>query len=95
MGALLQVKAAWEWLWAWLSQILAQSLEDARNEATIITQSWDIAVDNYEEIELGGLLFDTLFELAPNLKPIYKKPRQVGDLQCNVFNQKPIGKKTR
>ncbi len=58
-------------------QVLAQTLEDARNEATVLTYSWDIAVDNYAEEELGALLYDTLFELAPNLKPVFKKPRQV------------------
>jgi len=72
-----EVKAAWEWLWAWLSMVMAQSLEDATNEATVLTYSWDIALDNLSEEELGALFYDTLFDLAPNLKPVFNKPRQI------------------
>jgi hypothetical protein len=54
-----------------------QSLEDVRNEKTVLTLSWDIAMDNVTEEELGNLFHDTLFELAPNLKFVYRKPRQV------------------
>uniref|UniRef100_A0A6U4YXK8 Globin domain-containing protein n=1 Tax=Hemiselmis andersenii TaxID=464988 RepID=A0A6U4YXK8_HEMAN len=72
-----EVKAAWEWLWSWLSQEMQQSLEDATNEATVLTYSWDLALDNNTEEEMGELLYDTLFELAPNLKPVYRKPRQI------------------
>ena len=72
-----EVRAAWEWLWAWLSQVMAQSLEDAMNEATVLTYSWDLALDNNTEEEMGQLLYDTLFELAPNLRPVYRKPRQI------------------
>uniref|UniRef100_A0A7S1E185 Globin domain-containing protein n=1 Tax=Hemiselmis andersenii TaxID=464988 RepID=A0A7S1E185_HEMAN len=75
-----EIRAAWEWLWSWLSQLLHQSLEDARNEATVVTYSWDLAMDRNSEEEMGELLFDTLFELAPNLKPVYTKPRQI--LSC-------------
>eukprot|EP00961_Rhodomonas_salina_P140239 1887153-Rhodomonas_salina.1 len=28
------------------------------------------------QLELAGLLFDTLFEIAPNLRAVYTKPRQ-------------------
>lgn len=79
-----EVKAAWEWLWAWLSQVMAQTLEDARNETTVLSHSWDIALDRNTEEELGGLLYDTLFDLAPNLKPVFKKPREVCIMKCVV-----------
>ena len=72
-----EVSAAWEWLWSWLTQLFQQSLEDAINEATVLTYSWDLALDNNTEDEMGNLLFDTLFELAPNLKSVYGKPRQI------------------
>jgi hypothetical protein len=56
---------------------MVQSLEDARREATVLTYSWDIALDSYAAEELGGLMFDTLFELAPNLRAVFRKPRPV------------------
>jgi hypothetical protein len=56
---------------------MAQSLEDARNESTVLSYSWELALDSYTEEDIGGLLFDTLFELAPTLKAVYKKPRPV------------------
>ncbi len=58
-------------------QALAQSLEAVRNETTVLTYSWDVAVDNCTDEHLGTMLYDTLFELAPNLKTVFRKPRQV------------------
>jgi hypothetical protein len=60
-----------------MEQVFVHTLEDARNEATVVSYTWDTALDAYTEEELGALLYDTLFELAPNLRPVYKKPRQV------------------
>ena len=36
-----------------------------------------MAMDNYPDEALGELLYDTLFELAPNLKQVFSKPRQI------------------
>jgi hypothetical protein len=58
-------------------QLMVITLEDARREATVLTYSWEIAMDNYSIEELGGLMFDTLFELAPNLRMVFRKPRPV------------------
>ena len=67
------------------SQLMAQSLEDARNEATVLSYSWDLALESYNEEDLGTLLFDTLFELAPTLKAVYRKPRPVRASACPAF----------
>jgi hypothetical protein len=64
------------------TQVLVQSLEDVRNEKTVLSLSWDIAMDNCSEEELGNMFHDTLFELAPNLRFIYRKPRQVCASSC-------------
>ena len=39
------------------------------------TNSWDVANDKVSEEEIGKLLFDTLFSMSPNLKPVFPKPR--------------------
>mmetsp|Transcript_48663 Transcript_48663/g.99363 ORF Transcript_48663/g.99363 Transcript_48663/m.99363 type:complete len:1196 (+) Transcript_48663:44-3631(+) len=72
----LDVKSAWEWMWTWVSETLLQTMDEVANDQTVITRSWDMALDNYDELELAGLLFDTLFEIAPNLRSVYSKPRQ-------------------
>ncbi len=54
-----------------------QSLEAVRNETTVLTYSWDLAVDNCVKEHVGALWYDTLYELAPNLKMVFRKPRQV------------------
>lgn len=78
-------RAAWEWLWSWLSQSMEQSLEEASNEATILTQSWDMAMDNCPGTEFGELLFDVLFEIAPNMKAIFNKPKQILSVSPSLF----------
>jgi hemoglobin-like flavoprotein len=70
-------RAAWEWLWSWLSQSMTQSLEEASAEATILSTSWDMAMDNFPGNEFGEMLFDVLFELAPNMKQLFNKPKQI------------------
>jgi hypothetical protein len=55
--------------------------------------SWDLANDKVSEEEIGKLLFDTLFSMSPNLKPVFPKPRYVSYSYTHVRscpNLKPI-----
>jgi len=72
-----QVRTAWEWLWAWLGATFTQSIEECGNEQTVISTSWNLAMDNYPDESLGELLYTTLFELAPNLRAVFSKPKQI------------------
>ena len=72
------VQEAWGWLWAWLTQSMTITLESAGSgRGSIVSQSWDICMDNYGEEELGGMLYDTLFDIAPSLKEMFGRPRPV------------------
>lgn len=72
-----EMRAAWEWLWAWLTQSFIMSLEEASTEATILSQSWDMAMDNCPGTEFGELFYEVLFELAPNMSALFNKPKQI------------------
>ena len=72
----LEVKTAWEWLWSWVSETLLQTMDEVTNDQTVISRSWDMALDNYDELEIANLLYEILFELAPNLRAVYTKPKQ-------------------
>lgn len=71
-------RAAWDWLWAWISGVMSETLLDARLESDALSQSWDLACDRFTDDEIGGLLCDSLTALAPNLKSgIFPIPRQI------------------
>ena len=73
-----EVQEAWGWLWAWMTKSMTISLESADHaRGSIVSQSWDICMDNYGEEELGGMLYDTLFDIAPSLKDMFGRPRPV------------------
>jgi hypothetical protein len=46
--------------------------------------SWDLANDKVSEEEIGKLLFDTLFSMSPNLKPVFPKPRYVSPTHAHL-----------
>uniref|UniRef100_A0A7S1DKS7 Globin domain-containing protein n=2 Tax=Hemiselmis andersenii TaxID=464988 RepID=A0A7S1DKS7_HEMAN len=71
------VQEAWGWVWAWLTKSMTLTLETAGGHNSLVLKSWDICMDNYTEEDLGGMLFDTLFELAPSLKSMFARPRPV------------------
>mmetsp|Transcript_32343 Transcript_32343/g.82414 ORF Transcript_32343/g.82414 Transcript_32343/m.82414 type:complete len:1373 (-) Transcript_32343:196-4314(-) len=92
-----EMRAAWEWLWTWISQSFIMSLEEASNEATILSQSWDMAMDNCPGNEFGEMFFDVLFELAPNMGTLFNKPKQILSVKfCEMiatlvsFNNDPV-----
>lgn len=72
-----EMTSAWEWLWSWISQSFIMSIEEASTEQTIVSQSWDMAMDNCPGSEFGELLYDVLFEIAPNLQTLFCKPKQI------------------
>lgn len=43
---------------------------------------WEMAIDTISDEELGGLVYDQLLVLAPNLKSIMTKPRQMCVALC-------------
>mmetsp|Transcript_2693 Transcript_2693/g.4326 ORF Transcript_2693/g.4326 Transcript_2693/m.4326 type:complete len:442 (+) Transcript_2693:215-1540(+) len=76
-----KMKAAWDWLWSWLGSVVNQTLEEAGNNSTLVSQSWDIACDYFPDDQVGEMFFDTLLEMAPNLHSVFSKPRQVLSLK--------------
>jgi hemoglobin-like flavoprotein len=71
------MQEAWGWVWAWLTKSMTLTLENACGQGSLVSMSWDICMDNYTEEDLGGMLYDTLFEIAPSLKSLFSRPRPV------------------
>jgi hypothetical protein len=44
---------------------------------SLIQMAWDLALDNASEEEIGGRFYDALMLLAPNLRSVLTKPRQM------------------
>ncbi len=44
---------------------------------SLIQMVWEMAIDTVSDDELGGLVYDQLLVLAPNLRSIMTKPRQM------------------
>ena len=64
-------------MWDWLSQSMRQQLESAGSSHSLIQMAWDMTLDTMPEDELGGVIFDTLCELAPNIGMVITSPRQM------------------
>jgi len=71
------VRTAWTWLWTWLSGVMCMVMDEALEESTLISQSFDIVMENYPGNRFGELIFDMLFSLAPNLKAVFPQPKQL------------------
>jgi hemoglobin-like flavoprotein len=72
-----EMQDAWGWVWAWLTKSMTLTLDSAACQGSLVSMSWDICMDNYTEEDLGGMLYDTLFEMAPSLKTLFSRPRPV------------------
>jgi len=72
-----RAKDAWGWVWAWLTKSMALTLAGAGQHSSLVIMSWDMALDNLEEEELGGMVYETIIRTAPNLKAIFNRPPQV------------------
>ena len=72
-----EMQEAGGWVWAWLTKSMTLTLESAVSQGSLVSMSWDICMDNYTEEDLGCMLYDTLFEIAPSLKTLFARPRPV------------------
>jgi hemoglobin-like flavoprotein len=43
------IQEAWGWVWAWLTKSMILTLESAGGNNSLISQSWDICMDNFTE----------------------------------------------
>ena len=72
-----KARDAWHWLWDWLTKSMALTLNAAEEPASLVQTSWDVAMENFTEEQLGSMMYDTLFGIAPNLKSLFHRPKQV------------------
>ncbi|EKX39126.1 hypothetical protein GUITHDRAFT_143733 [Guillardia theta CCMP2712] len=66
---------AWNWIWQYLTQILDQSLQDVGSNLGLVRECWDSICEQYTTNELGEMVYDHLFKMAPNLTMLFTKPR--------------------
>eukprot|EP00960_Hanusia_phi_P041877 755186-Hanusia_phi.AAC.2 len=66
---------AWDWIWQYLSQILEQSLQDVGSNLGLVRECWDSICESYTSNDLGEMVYDQLFKMAPNLTTLFTKPR--------------------
>jgi hypothetical protein len=74
------MRAAWNWLWSFLTEGMALSLTTAGEEYDLVQTSLDICIDNMSEAEFGDLLFDNLQVYGPNVHP-RGSPKQIMSLK--------------
>lgn len=74
------MRAAWNWLWSFLTEGMALSLATAGEEYDLVQSSLDICIDNMSETEFGDLLFDNLQKYGPNVHP-RGSPKQIMSLK--------------
>ncbi len=61
---------------------MGATLECHGSGASLVQESWDAALDRLPGPQLGVLLYEALFELAPNVRPLFKRSRDVVALKC-------------
>jgi len=81
-GALLEeftgeVAEAWGWLWGWLTESMLVVENASHAKASLIQRSWDAVNDALTVEQIGGAVYDTLFQIAPNLKSLFTKPKEI------------------
>ena len=47
------------------------------SSASLIQQSWDAATATVSLDVVGGCIYETLFEIAPNLRHLFSKPKEI------------------
>eukprot|EP00960_Hanusia_phi_P029720 748121-Hanusia_phi.AAC.6 len=68
-------RRAWSWMWNYLSEALEQSLKDVGSTLSIVRDCWDVIMEHYEPSDLGEMVYDHLFRLAPNVASLFTQPR--------------------
>ena len=72
-----EAEKAWRWFWNYMSESMEAVLEAYERRKSPILQTWDASLDAFTKSELGDLFFDSLLEIAPNIKILFAKPKQV------------------
>eukprot|EP00960_Hanusia_phi_P077695 768729-Hanusia_phi.AAC.2 len=67
---------AWIWIWQYLSKALDQSLVEVGSTLGIVRDSWESILERYIPADLGEMVYDCLFRLAPNVATLFNKPRE-------------------
>ncbi|EKX33177.1 hypothetical protein GUITHDRAFT_120658 [Guillardia theta CCMP2712] len=70
-------KKAWLWMWAFLTKALDQSLKEVGSTLSVVRDCWESILEQYTPADLGELIYDQLFKLAPNVASLFTKPREV------------------
>eukprot|EP00960_Hanusia_phi_P058685 763951-Hanusia_phi.AAC.4 len=67
---------AWIWMWTYLGTSLDQTLKQVGSTLSVVRDSWESVLEKYTPGELGEMVYDHLFRLAPNVATLFNKPRE-------------------
>eukprot|EP00960_Hanusia_phi_P069537 767111-Hanusia_phi.AAC.3 len=69
-------KQSWLWMWEYLTKALDLSLKVICSTMGIVRDSWETILESYTPGQLGEMIYDCLFKLAPNATHLFNKPRE-------------------
>ena len=67
---------SWLWMWKYLTTALDVSLKVICSTMGIVRDSWETILESYTPGQLGEMIYDCLFKLAPNATHLFTKPRE-------------------
>eukprot|EP00281_Chroomonas_sp_CCMP1168_P017796 CAMPEP_0206218674 /NCGR_PEP_ID=MMETSP0047_2-20121206/3921_1 /ASSEMBLY_ACC=CAM_ASM_000192 /TAXON_ID=195065 /ORGANISM="Chroomonas mesostigmatica_cf, Strain CCMP1168" /LENGTH=1169 /DNA_ID=CAMNT_0053641185 /DNA_START=104 /DNA_END=3613 /DNA_ORIENTATION=+ len=68
---------AWDWLWEIVSVSMMHGVDTAGASTVLVAQSWETALEKHTVEDLGIMIYDALFEIAPNFEELFRTPKQV------------------
>jgi hemoglobin-like flavoprotein len=69
-------RQAWDFLWAYMTVCMTQTLEEVGSTLTVVRDSWDSMMSKYSSEDIGKMVYEKLFQLVPNVASIFTKPKQ-------------------
>jgi len=72
-----EMRTGWKWLWAWLTESMLVVEKAYDTASSLIQQSWDSTLERCSPEEIGDCIYDTLFQIAPNLRHLFSKPKEI------------------
>mmetsp|Transcript_52367 Transcript_52367/g.109238 ORF Transcript_52367/g.109238 Transcript_52367/m.109238 type:complete len:504 (+) Transcript_52367:153-1664(+) len=72
-----EMREAWHWLWEWLTESMHVVGEAYNTSSSMIQQSWDAVTESTTLSGIGSCIYETLFEIAPNLRHLFSKPKEI------------------
>jgi hemoglobin-like flavoprotein len=69
-------QSAWGSVWDYMTICMTQTLEEVGSTLSVVRDSWDLIMNKVSAEDIGRMIYEKLFQLAPNVANIFTKPKQ-------------------